>query len=70
MTKKRLTFYRYGENMMLNKALQKEIDETNTINMAKIQTVGELKEVFDNPSGREVRFPRLHEITEEMINER
>lgn len=53
---------------MLNKALQKEIDETNTINMAKIKTVAELKEVFDNPSGRKVRFPRLHEITEEMIN--
>lgn len=53
---------------MLNKALQKEIDEKNTINMAKIQTVGELKEIIDNPCGRLVRFPRLHEITKEMNN--
>ncbi len=55
---------------MLNKALQKEIDEKNTINMAKIKDVGELKEVFDNPCGRIVKFPRLHEITEDMNNEK
>ena len=54
----------------LNYSLQKEIDEKNTINMAKIQTVGELKKLIDSPGNRIVRFPTLDEITEEMNDEK